>query len=189
MATVLDRPVAAIEGQDARGVGTLRGMTGHAVDGLARALAGLFLNALAFDGEHLADARKVEVVVEAGGGPDRALLDATMGQGGRLAEVGLTALGEDQADIGVQGRLVVFDGEDVVGAARDEIVGQRALGQEGVGGDGLAADVEGVEDRDGHPNLIGLLERVAAVDDGQHADFFWVWQVWLWWPTTPRIWV
>ena len=57
----------------------------------------------AFDDEGLADARKVEVVVEAGGGPDRALFDAAMGQGGRLAEVGLTAACEDQADIRAAG--------------------------------------------------------------------------------------
>ncbi|WP_217633666.1 hypothetical protein [Thiocapsa roseopersicina] len=62
---------------------------------------------------------KIQVVVEDGGGPDRTLLDATMAQGGRLAEVGLIApLLEEQAKIGLQVRLVVFDGEDIVGAAR-----------------------------------------------------------------------
>jgi hypothetical protein len=72
---------------------------------------------------------KFEVVVEASGGPDRALLDATMRQGGWLAEVGPAATLEDQADIFAQGRLVVFNGEDVVGVVVDEAVGELALGQ------------------------------------------------------------
>ena len=57
-------------------------------------------------------------------------------------------------------------------------MGELALGQQGVGGDGLAGDVEGFQERDDHPDLVGLLDLVAAVY-GQGADFFWVWQVWL----------
>ena len=83
----------------------------------------------AFDDVGLADARKSEVVVEVGGGPDRALFKAAMGQGGRLAEVGLCAVAvlDDRADIRQQGRLVVFDGEDVLGVVFKEVVGELAL--------------------------------------------------------------
>jgi len=45
-----------------------------------------------------------------------------------------------------------------------------------VGGDGLAGDVEGFEgfqDRDDHPDLVGLLDLVPAAY-GQGADFFFV---------------
>jgi len=38
-----------------------------------------------------------------------------MRQGGWLAEIGRAAALEKQADVFAQGRLVVFDGEDVVG--------------------------------------------------------------------------
>ena len=91
VAAVLDGPVTAVIGQDGRGIGAVRGVVGEAVDGFGRTLAGGFLDDVAFDDEGLADARKVEVVVETGGGPDRALFDAPMRQGERLAEVGLCA--------------------------------------------------------------------------------------------------
>ena len=129
---VMDRPVATVEGQYTGGIGGVARMTGNPVDGLGRGLAGLLLDGVALDDEGVADTGKIEVVVEAGGRPDRALFDAAMGQGGRLAEVGLTATREEQADIRVECRLVVFDGEDVVGIVRNEVVGERALGQEGV---------------------------------------------------------
>ncbi|MGH8475273.1 MAG: hypothetical protein ACRER2_05795 [Methylococcales bacterium] len=70
----------------------------------------------------------------------------------------------------------------------EQIVGQLALGEQGVGRDGLAGQVEGPEERDDHPDLVGLLGLVAPVY-GQGTDFFWVWQILVWWPTTPRIWV
>lgn len=111
-----------------------------------------------------------------------------MGQGERLAEIGSAAALEDQADILAQGRLVVFDGEDVVGVVLDQVGGELALGQQGVGGEGLAGDVEGFQQWDDHLDLVGLIDLLATAY-GQGADFFWVWQVWLWWPTTPRMWV
>ncbi len=98
MTAIFDRPVATVEGQYPGGIGGVARMTGHPVDGLGRGLAGLLLDAVALDDEGLADAGKIPVVVEAGGCPERPLLDAAMGQGRRLAEVGLAATGEDQAD-------------------------------------------------------------------------------------------
>lgn len=163
-------------------------MVGEAVDGVGRTLTGFFLDDVALNDEGVANARELEVVVEAGGGPDRALFVAAMGQGGRLTKVGMTVTIEDQAAIRQQGRLVVFDDDDVVSTMVKEVGGERALGQQGVGGDGLAGDVQRLENRDDHPDLMGLLDFVVAVY-GQGADFFWVWQVWLWWPTTPRRWV
>ena len=188
MAAVLDGPVAAVEGQHAGGVGAPRGMAGDAVDSFGCGLTGGLLDGGTRDHEDLANAGKVEEVVEAGGGPDRALFDAAMGQGERLAEVGLAAALEDQADVFAQGRLVVFDGEDVVGVVVDQVFGELALGQQRVGGDGLAGDVEGFQQRDDPPDLVGLLDLIGAAY-GQGADFFLVWQIWVWWPTTPRMWV
>jgi hypothetical protein len=78
VAAVLDGPVTAVVGQDGRGIGAVRGVVGEAVDGFGRTLAGGFRDDFTFDDEGLADARKVEVVVETGGGPDRALFDAAM---------------------------------------------------------------------------------------------------------------
>ena len=45
------------------------------------------------------------------------------------------AVVESEPDIAEQGRLVAFDGEQVLGAAPEEILGQRALGVHRIGGD------------------------------------------------------
>jgi hypothetical protein len=63
------------------------------------------------------------------------LFDAPVGQGERFGEVGYTAVLKDEADRLAQVRLVVFDGEDVVGVVLDQVAGELALGQQGVGGD------------------------------------------------------
>jgi hypothetical protein len=59
-----------------------------------------------------------------------------------------------------------------MGLAFYRIGGQFALGQQSIGGEGLAGEVEGVEDGDDHPDLVGLLDRIALAY-GQGTDFFW----------------
>ena len=87
--------------------------------------------------------------------------------------IGLLAVLEARADRFAQRGLVVFDGEDVVGLVVERVVGQLALGQQGIGGEGLIGEVEGVEKRDGHTDLVGLLDR-PAVAYGEGTDLFWV---------------
>jgi hypothetical protein len=53
----------------------------------------------------------------------------------------------------------------------DEVVGQLALGQQGIGGDGLVREVEGLKERDGHANLVGLFDGI-AIAYGEGTDFF-----------------
>ena len=43
---------------------------------------------------------------------------------------------------------------EVVSAGFGEILRELALGGQGVGGNGLVSEVEGVEHRDGHPDLV-----------------------------------
>lgn len=174
----LDAPVVAVEGQQAGGAGAERGVVGDAIDDLGGSLAGLLLDGVPFDGEDLSDVGKVEIVVQRGGGPDGAAFDAAMLQGGWLAAVRRTARGEVQADIRAERRLIVLRDEQVMGVAFDQVGGELALGQQGVGGDGLAGEVNRFEDRDGHPDLIGAFQFVGAID-GQGGDFFWVWQRWV----------
>ena len=51
-----------------------------------------------------------------------------------------------------------------------QVGGDRGLGQQGIGGDGLAGEVaELVEQRDRDPDLVGAL--VGAVVTGQHGFF------------------
>ena len=51
---------------------------------------------------------------------------------------------------------------------------QLALRQQGVGTDGLANHIDGLEHHGKHFDLIGLL-GLAAACSGQGVDFFWVW--------------
>lgn len=64
----------------------------HQADRWAAGVLGRLLQGVAIDDEGLADAGKIQEVVQAGGGPDRSLLDATMGPSGRFTGVGLTDL-------------------------------------------------------------------------------------------------
>ena len=114
---------------------------------------------------------EVEVVVEEDRGPDRARLDATVRPRHGLAEVGLAALGEGRLQLCQQFGLVAFDGEQVMRLALvDEVVGPLALGQQGVGGEGVVGDLDRVDQRDEGTDLVGLLDLAAAYRQG--ADFF-----------------
>lgn len=69
--------------------------------------------------------------------------------------------------------LVIFDGEVVVGlACYYHIVGNLALGQQGIGGNILALNVDGIQKRYGGFDFVGTLNLL--VGDRQCAYFFWV---------------
>jgi hypothetical protein len=55
----------------------------------------------------------------------------------------------------------------------DQVVGELALREQGIGGDGLAGDVHTLEQGNEHPDLVGLFDLIGAVY-GQSGDFFWV---------------
>ena len=100
-----------------------------------------------------------------------------MGEAGLLAEVGFAAVAEEELDVAEERGLVGLGGEREVGAAAAQEVGEPALRQQGVGGEGRAVEVEvGVEvgehGEDG-ADLVGPLGLVVGAD-GQAVDFFWV---------------
>lgn len=136
--------------------------------------AGRFFDGFTFDDEGLTDMREVEVGVEFGGCPDLTGFDATVIRRGELDEVGLLTIFEVQGDILYEGRLISFDSEVIIGAAPDQVLGQLALGQQGVGGDLLVFDVDGVEQRDGGSDFVGLFDRFGIAVYRQGADSFWV---------------
>ncbi len=139
------------------------------------ALAGLLIDGFAFNDEGLSDVREVEVGVEFGGGPDLAGFDAAVVGWSVLDEVRLLAILEEQGDVFFEGRLVSLDGEGVVGGAfGDQVIGQLALGEQSVGGDVLVFDLDGLEQRDGGCDLVGLFGRFGIAGYRQGADFFWV---------------
>ena len=172
---VFDAPVAAVQGQERLGISGIGGVRGQAIGGFDAGVAGGFVEPGAAQPEDLADAGEVEVVVEGGGGPDGALLDAAMREGGRFLELGCASAlgGEVQGDIEQQIGLVVLGGEEVVGVTVEEVGGESALGQQRIGGEGLAGDVvELVEERDDGADLVGAFGLVVGA--GLQPDFFWV---------------
>ena len=149
-------------------------MIGQTKGDLGGFLAGLLVDAQTFDGEDLSDVREVQVVVQRRGGPNRTRLQTPVRERNRFAEIRRTAAFEEQADVGQQSRLIGFDREQVMGTAFfDQVAGELALGEQGIGGDRRAADVHAREQRDDHPDLIGLFDLVGAVYR-QRGDFFWV---------------
>ncbi len=87
--------------------------------------------------------------------------------------VGRLSILKKERDIGLQGGLIAFDGEVVVGFPAHHIRGQLALREERIGGDVLSLNVDAVEQRDEPSDFIGLLGFFLTFY-GQGTDFFWV---------------
>lgn len=81
VATVLDRPVPAVDLENALRVSLLGGSAGKAVGDFSGSLTGLCLEAIALDDKGLSHVRKVEVVIEFSGGPDLAGFEASVIRG------------------------------------------------------------------------------------------------------------
>ena len=116
---------------------------------------------------------KVEVPVQCGRRPDLPQLDAPVIRGIIHDEVRFPSVFEEELDVLVERSLVPLDGEVVVGLAPDEVVGYRALGEKGIGGNILALDFDGGKERDGCFDLVGPF-GFYIVCYGQTVYFFWV---------------
>ena len=90
-----------------------------------------------------------------------------------LDEIRCLPMLEEKGDIGLECALVAFDREVVMRLALHQMGRQFALCQQGIGGDVLALDIECVQQRNEHPDFIGLFGFLAACY-GQGTDFFWV---------------
>lgn len=118
---------------------------------------------------------EVQVVIELGGDPEVSDFDAAMlgaVQGGVIGfPVELVKIG---GGVFKQVFLIGFDGEVVVRAALlNQIVGQFALGEQGIGGDGFVLDIDDLQQRNSGFDFVGLFFLVAALYR-QGAHFFWV---------------
>ena len=178
-----------LSSEQAPGVGGVGAVAGDAEGVFDRVLAGLLDDGGALDEEGLSDVGEGQVAVEAGGGPDGAAFEAPVLKGEGLAEVGLAAPCEEQPEVVEQGRLVALGGEYEVGAAVVEEVGELALGEQGVGGEGLAGEVEfeAFEHGDDGSDFVGALGLVVGAER-EAVDFFWVRVTPSRWPTAPRMW-
>ena len=81
---------------------------------------------------------------------------------------------EVKGDVFKESGLVVFDGEVVMSVSLvDQVVGDFALGQKGIGGNFFALNIDGIKQGDGDLDLVGAFEFFSAFyRDG--GDFFWV---------------
>lgn len=75
---ILDRPVAAVELQEAAGQGLVRSEAGHPIDCLFASLTAVHFGELPMDTEDLANIRKLKVVIQLRAGPDLANFQAAM---------------------------------------------------------------------------------------------------------------
>ena len=88
-------------------------------------------------------------------------------------EIGLAAVFEEQLDIFEDSGLVVFDGEVVVSLSiLDDVIGQAALGQQGICGDVFVFDLDGIKQWPCDFDFVGPLDLLVVC--GQATDFFWV---------------
>ncbi len=126
------------------------------------------------DDKGLPDVRKVQIVIEFGGGPDFADFDPAVI--GRVAadKIRVLTVFKVQFDVLKKSGLVVLDGEVIMGfTVTDQIVGDLALGQQGIGGNILTLDIDGIQQRDGCLDFIGALDFFMSLYR-QGAYFFWV---------------
>lgn len=158
MAAVFDAPVAAVDSQKTLRIDLVRGSARDPISEIVGVFSALFLYRLPLDHKGLSHMRKVQVMVEFGGGPDFPGFDPAMIRRVIGDEIGFLSILEIELDILKECGLIAFDGEVVMGLTiQAQIIGELTLGQEGIGSDIFAFDIDGIEQRDGHPDLVGLL--------------------------------
>lgn len=178
---VFNAPMSAILPQHLLGAGLFAGLTGEAIGRLPRDCAGFLVHRLPLDDERLTDPRKVEIVVEFAGGPDATSFDAAMAliDGGQFRRASFP---KEEFNVIQQAGLIPLNRKQIMRPASEQVFRELALREQGVGGNQATLDIEGVEQRGGDFDLVGLLELVGA-GDGDFTYFFWVRQARLWWPT------
>lgn len=90
-----------------------------------------------------------------------------------MEKIGLLSVFKIQSNVLKKSGMVVFDGKVVMSAAiLNQILGNAALGQQGIGGNIFALNIDGLKQRDGGLDFVGALELLVVC--GQGAYFFWV---------------
>jgi len=146
MAAVFDAPMAAVGGKNALSVGLLGGSAGDAVGDFTGVFTAFFICGLPLDDKSLSDVREVQIAVEFGRGPDFADFDPAVVRRVVIDKIGVPPVFKVQRDVLKKCGLVVFDGEVVMSVALfDQVGGDLALGQKGIGGNFLALNVDGIK--------------------------------------------
>lgn len=129
VAAVLDTPVAAIDLKESLCVSLVGRSAGNSVDDFFGLFAGFLFDTVTFDDKGLSDVRKVQVVIELGGGPDFTRFNASMLGWIKSDVVWFLAVLEKERDVFEDRGLVSFDGEVIVAlAVFDDVFGELTLG-------------------------------------------------------------
>jgi hypothetical protein len=172
MATILDTPMASIGDEELLRRGLIGRAAREAIGELEGTFPRFFLDAHAFDDERLPDVGEIQVGIEGVGRPDLPPFDPPMAQGGGFDEIWGLAIRKIEDDVLEELGLVAFDREMIMRVpVFNQIGGEGPLGQQGIRGDVLALNREGIEQGRGHRDLVGPLARV-RVRYGQGPDFF-----------------
>ena len=146
MTAVFYAPVSAVGGKHALRVGLLSSSAGNAIGDVTGVFTGFFICGLALDDKSLSDVRKAQIAVEFGCGPDFADFDAAVIRRIALDKIGVLAVFKIECDVLKKTGLVVFDGEVVMSfTLADQIVGDLALGQQSIGGNFFALNIDGIK--------------------------------------------
>jgi len=173
MATVFDSPVASIGGKYATGIGLFRRSAGNAIGDFSGTLAGFLICGFTLDFKSLSDVREVQIVVEFGSDPNFAGFDPAVIRWLAMDKIGVRPVLEIECDVFKKAWLVAFDSEVVMSlTVLDQVLGYVALGQQRIGGNVLASDIDGVKEGDGSFDFVGAFDFVILY--GQLPYFFWV---------------
>jgi hypothetical protein len=103
--------------------------------------------------------REVDIVIEFGCGPYFSGFDPPMFRRCKINEIWFLAVLEVELDVLKECGLVLFNGEVIVCLTLlNQVVGDMALGQEGIGGDILALDIDGIKEGDSRFDLVSAFE-------------------------------
>ena len=98
------------------------------------------------DDKRLSDVGKVEIGIEFGCGPDFADFDAAVVRRVAIDKIRFLPVFKVQGDVLKKTGLVVFDRKVVMSVTvSDQIVSDFALGQQGIGGDFFALNIDGIK--------------------------------------------
>ena len=173
VAAVLNTPMTAVDGKKTLSIGLVRGATGDAIGDFSGFFPGLFFYGVPFYYESLPNVGEVEIVVELGCGPDFTGFDPPMFRGGSINEFRFFSVLEVERNVFEETGLVSFDGEVIMGITfLDQVMGDFALGQQGIGGNIPSLDIDGIKERDGGLDFIGTFD-LSTIFYRERTYFFW----------------
>jgi len=117
---------------------------------------------------------EMQVGIEVGCGPNFSDFDSPMIRGIIGNKVRFGALFEIELKIFKDSGLITLNGKVVMGiAVFNHVVGNCTLSQQGIGGNVLTLDIDGIEQGDSGFYFVGALGLFVVVS-GEETDFFWV---------------